>query len=327
MLFSISNFRSSQFHSLKYSEVTHLLCKSIIFLGLLVILSFMISTLFGWIGENGLVGYYGFRRIVRTKPQIVIIGASRAKDHYVPEVISQLTGKRTYNFGTFGSNVLVQYSQLVEIVKVYKPDLIIYEVSGFDLAQGYMQMNLDHLKLYPNNKYTAEARHQYDEFSGLRLVFPLYKFNQISTQVLSASINSRSKVDEHFGYHPLYEALLPKKIERGEKINDSTEGFYGKSELLAEVFSETLKLIQAEKLNVVFTHSPYYVCSGLDYPPADHGVIDAINQQNLRFYDFADLGNPEFQDPRNYYDYVHLTDKAARIYSRLILPFIQESLQ
>lgn len=305
--------------------ITKLFRKSLLFLTLLILTSLAVSKVLDSINESRSLGYYAFMSKVRTKPEIVILGASRARDHYVTPLIEEKMGRTAYNFGTFGSSVLVQYSQLLEILKIYKPKLIIYEINGFDYSQGYMSSNLEHLKLFPNNDMVNKARQQHDDYHVLRSLFCLYKYNQSGLQDLWNLKNQKVEIGGNLGFHSLTEAHLPEMIKHNKITSQFPYDYYKRNDLLAEAFQNTLEIIKQERVNLVFVQSPYYKQELIKYPPADHGVIKEIQRQGFPYYDFNAFEGCDW-DASYYYDLVHLTEKGANIFTTRLLPIIEKHL-
>lgn len=64
--------------------------------------------------------------------QVYIVGSSRALNNYSPEVISKIVGKRVYNLGVSGSNIIF-HEAMVDLIlqSKTKPVLIIYNVDDY----------------------------------------------------------------------------------------------------------------------------------------------------------------------------------------------------
>lgn len=315
---------------MQMDDIRKLALKALLFLVLLILFSYIHSACLDKINEKENQGYYGFLNVIRERPEIVILGASRARDHYVTPMIAQATHRTAYNFGTFNSSVLVQYSQLVEILKLYRPQLIIYEVSGFDFAQGYMNSNIEHLKLFPENDMLERARREQDDYYILRRIFPLYKHNKTGLNSIQDFLTSRAKPKNHLnqnlGYHSLGEAHLPELIKQKQVSKQVPADFYNRNALLAEAFQVTLNIIKKERLNVVFMQSPYYEQKFIKYPPMNHGVIDQLVNKDLPYYDFHEIDAVAKLEAEYFYDLVHLTERGARLYTKNVIPIIIQHL-
>ncbi|MBL0339794.1 MAG: hypothetical protein IPP71_02095 [Bacteroidetes bacterium] len=64
--------------------------------------------------------------------EIVVVGSSRALNNYDPQVISKMTGKKTYNFGVSGSNILF-HENIIDLLlnSKNKPETIIYNIDDY----------------------------------------------------------------------------------------------------------------------------------------------------------------------------------------------------
>lgn len=272
------------------------------------------------------LGYYQFLQYVNNKPDIVIFGASRAQYHYVSPIIAKNTKCTAYNFGIINTSILAQYTQLLEILKIYEPKLIVFEVSGFDFSQGYMSGNLDYLRSFPSNAMLDKAKSESDEFFILGKLMTLYKFNKVGLYILLDRNRYVKKDDANLGYHSLDIVHLPDILKNNDLEDPFPRSFYNRNNTLAETFSQTLDLISKERLNVVFFQSPYFQQNLIKYPPVNHGTFDVIKESGLPYYDFRNLPGLDSLEADCFYDLVHMTGPASRVYTEAIIPIIEKHI-
>ena len=92
------------------------------------------------------------------RDDIIMMGSSRMRHHYVPQVFEDSLGMSCYNAGIDGNGIILSYGFLQMILQRYSPKLIIYDVTGFD-------MYVD-----DNAKYLEMLRPYYDK-SGISDIF------------------------------------------------------------------------------------------------------------------------------------------------------------
>ncbi len=82
---------------------------------------------------------------------IIILGSSRAENHYNSNIIADTLGMSCYNCGMSGNGILLNYGFYAMIMERYRPKFIIYDYYvGGDL-----------LKADDNHKYTAGLKAYY----------------------------------------------------------------------------------------------------------------------------------------------------------------------
>lgn len=302
--------------------------KSGVFIVLLVGLNFIAD--WGLNKFSHLMGtgeYYDFRRIIEQRPKILIMGASKAMNHYVTKIIEQETGLSTYNLGVGGSKVIVQYTQMLEIMNLYKPKIIIYEVIGDDFNNLFEGKNyIAPVGRYPSNSLLEKMRYRVDEYYWLHNIFPLYNYNLEGLSLLFRGFN-KPDTDPNLGYTPIANATLPLLLKQKNDIKEEISE-QGSSELLSLAFEKMLDLASENGINIIFFRSPYYRHPHANIPKEISPLLlSSISRHGFPYHDMSLSNNPAFRDSTNYKDFGHLADKGAKIYTRLIVPIIVESLK
>lgn len=139
-----------------------------------------------------------------TDEDILIFGSSRAYHHYDPRVIEAKTGLSAYNCGTDGNGCILFYTQLVNILSRYKPEMIVYDVMPlFDyINQGSNTKYLGRAKLfYGRSPEVDSVFWEIDPNSRCKMLSGMYRHNSSFLQVISDYIKpKRSSVK---GYQSL----------------------------------------------------------------------------------------------------------------------------
>ncbi|MDD4309240.1 MAG: hypothetical protein PHO32_02570 [Candidatus Cloacimonetes bacterium] len=304
------------------AEIVKIVTKSITLFALIILADYLISNGIDYILRKNQSGYYEFKQVVETKPEIVILGASRASCHYVSTKVAKGTGRSVYNFGVGGTSVLVQYTQLQEILSVYKPKLIVYEICGSDFSQYFvMDSSIRYLKMFPLTVETKRAFKETDKYFVYKNIFKLYKYNN---DVLGLIVG-RSKTNVYnLGYAPNPTAYLPLILQTNKSYVSDTQSA-SNSALLQQTFCKLLQLTEQLKIPIVFLRSPYYHPKDSNINlRVDPIVLKGIEKHNKSLIDFSSMSIPAFENPGNYKDYIHLTDKGANMYTDIIVPYLNK---
>lgn len=304
------------------NTISKLIVKLCLLLLIIGLSDVVLGGIIDYVATKKLIGYHGFKSVVEQKPDIVILGASRAACHYDAPRIKRETGMSVFNFGLGGTGCIVHYSQLYELLQVYKPKLIIYEIYGRDYWDYFLNLSSINVLLdYPGSKEIDYAFMLSDEFYWLKKRLKLYKYNKDVFRILLSLTKSSTKFTT-LGYTPIKKASLPDLLEMNT-ISPPDKQKYQDSVFLQNMFSEMLDLIDNNKVRVVFFRSPFYHDENSNIPESiDSSVKDVIDQHGFDIYDYSCLQNGKFNDPSYYKDYIHLTSKGAEAYTDMIIPII-----
>lgn len=298
---------------------------------ILVFLCFFIDRLFCAIldklSARTYSGAFEYNHVIKTKPDIIILGASRAKHHYKCSLIYSATGFTTFNLGYGGTSVLLQYAQLLAIVKQYKPKLIIYEVYGDDFSDFFTRpSSIEPLAIFTGDNRIKTIMNHLENNYKYKSLIKLYKYNNKVFNVLMPSLYKDNLVSSD-GYKPLYGASLPQLL----KISKSHEDRFlseHKSPILISAFNDMLDWSDKENLNILFLRSPFYPDKRTNISTeVDTLVLQSIQKHEYSFTDINKFKYDEFNNPNLYKDFIHLTDKGATSYTKKIIPLITKQLE
>lgn len=225
-----------------------------------------------------------------------------------------------------GATFLVQYSQIIEILKIYRPELIIYDIGSNPLDPYYEKgPSLEYLQLFPDNRYLSLARKKHDQLYQISRVFKIIKYNRVASMIAISMLkpDSKNNIDNMLGYRPIYESRLPDLLRQG-KINDDVDDHYNRSQLLHNAFVDLMKLVRSHDVNMVFIRSPFYSHdNSVTKLEVDPTVLYEIRRFGFTFYDLSKTNREEFHNAKYYKDFGHLTDQGARIFTNMITPIVK----
>ena len=89
-----------------------------------------------YFNQKGEDFYYTTKALDEQTANLVILGSSRARNHYNPEILQDSLDMSCYNAGRSGCFLVYQRAQLDLMLDRYTPKAIILEVTPYDMAVG-----------------------------------------------------------------------------------------------------------------------------------------------------------------------------------------------
>ena len=242
------------------------------------------------------------------KEDIIILGSSRAKHHYIPQIIQDTLGLSCYNCGEEGSGIVLAYGRYRQIVERKTPKLIIYEVTP---EYDYYLHDADSKYLSPLRPYYSQPciRALVNDFGGelerLRMLSGMYRNN---SKLLSYTLDLVKSPSQTNGYSPLSGQLDTvrlcdlKTVDKGELFDEHKYRY----------LEELLKEAKLSKIPILMVVSPIYSFSQnkKDYGPARY----LCDKYNIPFIDLRNLSELS-ENPFFFQDVEHLNDNGARAYT------------
>lgn len=247
---------------------------------------------------------------INNQYDIVVMGSSRAHHHYVPEIIEDSLGRTCFNIGKDGNGIVLMYGFYKMIVERYRPSLIIYDVSRFDVYKIAEDQNntryVSMLKPYSNRAGVDEIFNSLSWQEWVKTYSKLYRYNSISLETIRQCFFPTSFCAD--GYL---------KLEGSFEGNPrSVEPQFGeKDELKLNLFNEFVSSTIENDIPLVCVLSPHYqVVSSSAYDTIKR-ICELHDIPFLDYYAFAELSqNKEFfEDPS------HMNDRGARVFTNEII--------
>lgn len=244
----------------------------------------------------------------QSNEDVLIFGSSRAKHHYVPDIIEDSLGMTCYNAGEDGNGIILSYGFLKMITERYSPRIIIYDVSLFDVYKDDNIKYLDLLKPYYNEPGIDSLFWDIEPKTRVMMYSNLYRYNTTWLRVAGSFFHPMSESPK--GYFPLYgvmsyepEAIISEK----EKIEDEVKLMY---------FEQFIHLAKEKGIYLICCVSPTYkpIPDGL----YNESIQQLCNNNSIPFYDYRDIKEISY-DRDLFQDKTHLNDNGAREYSRIVV--------
>lgn len=238
---------------------------------------------------------------------VLIFGSSRAKHHYVPDIIEDSLGVTCYNTGEDGNGIILSYGFLKMITQRYLPQLIIYDVTGFDIYEDDNMKYLDLMKPYYYEPGIDSIFWSVDQKTKYMMLSNMYRYNTTCLRVLGNYIHPLT--DYPKGYLPLYKEMnYEPEFKEDTIINiDSLKIYY---------FEEFIILAKQKNINLVCCVSPVYKATKDDryYEPVKNLCV----KYRIPFFYYCPV--PGISQNKNYFqDRKHLNDNGARAFTSLLI--------
>lgn len=255
----------------------------------------------------------------KDKYDILIMGSSRAHHHYVPSLIEETTGMSCYNAGFDGNGVILAYGLLQQIVKQYRPQLVIYDIEpAFDISiylpdndrTRYLSLQKPYFRDVDIAKIFKDVAidEYYKVHSGL------YRYNSTCITGLVSFLSCRGN-DTLNGYEPLYGEM---KEEANTKMKDT----YSKDEKKLEYITKFIDFANNKHIPLIIVASPKYL---KESSAVFNEVKEMCISKNVPFLDYYHL--PDFMEHKEYFkEPMHLNDKGAIEFTKHIVTQIQTYL-
>ena len=239
---------------------------------------------------------------------ILIMGSSRARHHYVPSILSDSLGMSVYNCGTDGNGVILMYSRLLMVSQRYLPKIIIYDLnSSFDFAIEDNLKYLDKQKRFCDDSGVSNVIDKISPFEKYKLYCNLYRYNGSFVQMTADNIKPMQDITDN-GYCPIYEEMdyQPVKILSPQSKEWDPIKKY--------CMTQFIDLCNEMGIKLVFVLSPF--ASGEEFSCKDL-LTEFADVNDISILDY--YNNQEFVGHSDLFgDTSHLNDKGARKFTCLL---------
>lgn len=238
---------------------------------------------------------------------VLVFGSSRAKHHYVPDIIEDSLNVTCYNAGEDGNGIILSYGFLKMITRRYSPKLIIYDVSSFDLYEDDNMKYLDLMKPYYHEPGIDSIFWAVNPKTRVMMVSNLYRYNTTCLRVMGNFIHPMNNYPK--GYSPLtqtmdYEPEIKAK-QKGE-VDD----------LKIHIFEEFIQLSKTKGITLICCVSPSYNESqeSEQFKPIEHLCAG----QGIPFLYYA--ADPDISYDKQFFkDRTHMNDTGARLFTSKLM--------
>lgn len=267
---------------------------------------------------------YGiFRRqiysLTESDEDILILGSSRAAHHYVPSVFKDSLGMTCFNAGSDGMCIYYHYAVLSSYLASGRiPRMVIYDVNDFDLTRSTsatftLEAALD--RLTPHyGEYL-----QIDSLFGLKgwqenvkMLLQTYRYNSKLVQLIKCNLLPST---EDNGYEAVYGELA-----KGTELREVSDGQVLEiEEGKKNYFIKMMDTLQSYNIPLLLVYSPIYE-KGHSNRIAE--IVNIADKYGVRIWDYSNKEN--LMNPALFKDNLHLNDKGAHLFTKLLVNSIAE---
>lgn len=244
---------------------------------------------------------------------VLVFGSSRAKHHYVPDVIEDSLHLTCYNTGEDGNGIIMCYGFLKMITERYTPKIIIYDVTGFDMYEDDNMKYLDLMKPYYFEKGIDSIFWSVDPKTRIMMLSNLYRYNTTCLRVLGNYIHPMSNYPK--GYLALHKTM---DYEPEIKVEEE----YAVDTLKMNYFERFITLSKHKGISLICCCSPSYKAPLEDknYKP----IKRLCEEYNVPFLYYG--AEPTVTNEKSFFqDRKHLNDKGAKVYTGKLMSWIKNN--
>lgn len=247
--------------------------------------------------------------------EVLVFGSSRAKHHYVPDIIKDSLGIACYNTGEDGNGIIFCYGILKMVTQRYAPKLIIYDLSEFDIYQDDNEKYLDLLKPYYFEPGIDEVFWTIEPQNRLLMYSNLYRFNSNCLSILGNYLYPLAYYPS--GYAPHFFTMEePKTVNMKLKsANIDT--------LKLSFFEKFIALAKDKNIKMVCCISPFYKSTGdaISYSSLQKIML----REEIPLFNFSHI--PEISENyRLFKDQSHMNNEGAQLYTSILVSKIKYML-
>ncbi len=259
---------------------------------------------------------------------VVVFGSSRAKHHYIPDVLEKSTGRSFFNAGIDAQNLLCHYGIAQLVLGEYTPKAFVLDLNPEDLRDAGGTASLDKLSvLLPYYKRDNSALNtlllERSKFERVRLLSAAYPYNSMLMPLLKYTLKPDSAgTIKSRGFLPYYGSDVL-EIVRIEEMNAPPEATTVPAIDPFQVNTLRNFVASAREKNVTFIVclGPLWEKKGQDL--ADHtALLDAylalLEELEVPVVRVDSSTSDLFLNPKLYKDRIHVNKEGATAFSEVL---------
>ena len=275
------------------------------------------ALLFSAYSKSNVMGKYE-----KCDAEIVVLGSSRAKHHYVPSIIGDSLDMSCYNLGQDGKNIYYQYASMNLLLQQHKPKVVVYDCFSVDVLKSptfaYDWGTLVDFDPYygRNDSLDALIRNMGIKHTASIVASHIYRNN---TRFLDY-FNRRASI--YSGYEPVYgkytKSLAVHYENEGQKL-DLTK---------IEYMHRLINLCRNNGIEIVFAISPRFALNEEPDAPITRKYIQVKElcektHTPFLYYELDTL----FMNHQGWFkDVGHLNDNGAHVFSGIFAHDLKQVL-
>ena len=244
--------------------------------------------------------------LFKRKADVLILGSSRANHSFDSKVLEKECKQSVYNAGRDGQNMVYDAIVFYSFLERCTPKIVV-----LDLAESMLDKNWNAAIREMNCYYGLSSsidgilNERYNKLEQLKLKSNIYRYNNTWQWLLKAYTGKEVAYLDGYRPMPVNETSNMKAniIENDKFVVDSAN---------LSLLNRMVETCKSKKIKLLVTYTPTLtVCR--------HGFIDWISNycsgRHLPFYN-AMMDEDFLKHPDLFYDYTHLNENGARIFTR-----------
>lgn len=299
--------------------------KIITFLILIFLIDFSIGLVSDKFITNMMTGSIGIvNKTVQDTSQVLILGSSRAQNHYNSKLISEISNTSVYNAGVGGYGVFYNYAVLSERIKNDKPELVILDIAPNILID---RKQYDKLNVYQPimKKYQAfdSIVRLNPNFKQFLIMSNAYRYNSTLFDIVYEVSSTRKSLDNFVSLEGVIQEDIFKK--NGNAL--VTELSQDEEELLYVQIDYIYKIKQlCEKSSIefkVFLSPSFYEDQKIN--KTRNLILMSLKQLDINYYDFY-TDSSFYKKNALFKDVLHLNNKGNELYSKEVATIVKREI-
>lgn len=240
---------------------------------------------------------------------VLIMGSSRARHHYIPSIIADSVGMSVYNAGFDGNGVVLMSGFYNLLSARYRPDLVLYEVTpSFDIniydEDDGCKRYLKGLRPYFEKESVRKMYRRVAPEDIVKNRFGLYRYNSSIIDLLQDCFFVGQYQPD--GFVPMQGVMSAEK--QAAKVAGKSEVDTMKLNILYEFVSNVL----SDSVQMIFVASPKYgATSSKSFQP----IKKLCQEKGIEFWDY--YADPQYVSNTRYFkESMHLNEYGAEVFSR-----------
>jgi hypothetical protein len=298
-------------HTKNKKSFSHPLLQAVVFIALVWCTDFIAGKLLRHFYRRQSSGWeYATRYSAEeTKADLLIFGASRAQQQYIPTSFEDTLHLTGYNVGRDGTSFFYHYAMLQAVLKRYTPKVILLDceygamknaAASYDRLSVLLPLYKDH----PEMQSTIDLRSPFEKYKFTSNIYP---YNSMLFKIAVANLSSNKEEKEDIkGYMPLH-----KSLNEPIKTFDYTKN-YELDTVKVNMLKSFIDECKSRSIKLYLVCTPYYMkINGYDHSLAVTQQIAA--EKHIPFIDYS-KDSFYFNRPQLFDDTVHLNMTGAKIF-------------
>lgn len=285
------------------------LLKIALFFVIVVVVDLFFGKICDYLRDNTRGGFSGNINYICEKidEDIIMMGSSRMRHHYVPQVFEDSLGMSCYNAGIDGNGIILSYGFLEMILQRHIPKLVIYDVTNFDMYDSDNTKFLGSLKPYYDKSVIPTIFEDVQWSEQYKMKSNLYRYNSNLLGLIGDNFHPLQSFDK--GYWPSHKVMDYEPVFK--KVDE-----WPVDELKLRYVEKFIDLAHRYDVMLVLVASPTWFgdkLMGYNSP-----VEQICEKKGVTFFDY--FYEPNCCISKQYWsDASHLNDEGAILFSKMIV--------